>query len=405
MQAPTLINRLATLASGAWLGGLHLGQSLGWIAYAAALPGLFSLAGLPTAWLPIVLLADQLVFASVDFLGGIGVDLIHSRVRRLAWPMAAAGLVSALTLGGILAWPQVVRGSVGRVGLLGLIFMWAILSSILRGPTFSLIVRRERAQAHWLQLGMWTIGMAMTGMLTPFWTSWVRQADPLLPILLSSTFLLGSAISLPMVISAPKGIEPDTKTYKEASLLGTFVGALFLGGCTLSLQLATQINNVVLLPQILNRIADTDQRTLILALGGVGMTLSAPIVLLLNSRIRPGILLVSGLLVGLPALAGISLSASVATLGFALLVWGAAQTLAMCGGATLAAQIGGPRFTGLLFGIWWSAGALATAMRMAWLAWGPSQPQDLTATSFGGVALLLLSLFMGLPLLRYAKVK
>ena len=57
--------------------------TLGWTVYVIFLPGLLKLAGIDAAWLPWVLIVDQLLFAAADLATGIWLDR-SERLLRMA---------------------------------------------------------------------------------------------------------------------------------------------------------------------------------------------------------------------------------------------------------------------------------------------------------------------------------
>lgn len=142
------------------LGSVQFFFTLGWTVYVIYLPELLKGAGIAASWLPWLLMADQLIFATMDIAFGAVADRVTEGYRKLAHL------------------------------LLLVLAIWVISASVVRAPTMVLLAKRAKA-AQQAQLVTWYAGgMALASALSPFLGLLLKGADPRLPFALSALTLL-----------------------------------------------------------------------------------------------------------------------------------------------------------------------------------------------------------------------
>ena len=82
--------------SGPALAGVQFFFTLVWTAYVLHLPGLLATAGIAASWLPLLLMADQLVFALMDIAFGAIADRVAEVYRQLARLLLVLSTVSTI---------------------------------------------------------------------------------------------------------------------------------------------------------------------------------------------------------------------------------------------------------------------------------------------------------------------
>lgn len=180
------------------LAGVQFFFTIGWTVYVIFLPGLLHSAGVAAHWLPWLLMADQLVFAAMDIILGIYADRVAEVYRRLARLLLVLTSISVLAF---LLLPLLGAGSPGL--LLGLLALWVVSASVLRGPTLVLLAKRAKAAQQGRLVIAYAAGMAVAAALAPFLGLWLKGADPRLPFALSGLALLAAVVVLLRQVAAP----------------------------------------------------------------------------------------------------------------------------------------------------------------------------------------------------------
>ena len=174
-----------------------------WTLYVVFLPELLLRAGIEKAWLPRILLIDQLLMVVFDFGFGVAAARGMQRYGRIAPAILGVSLASCLAF---LLLPQ--AGSSAPL-LLGLTVAWVISSSALRAPLYALLSRHAATSERASIAGAMTLGIAAAGTLAPWLGLQLKGLDPALPFVVSSLVL--AALVLPLAAAArAAGIKPDS---------------------------------------------------------------------------------------------------------------------------------------------------------------------------------------------------
>jgi len=166
--------------------------ALTWTVYVIFLPALAAQVGLPRRAVPLILLADQVVFVAMDFALGVMADRVARQVGRLGRVVVAVTLVSAAAL---LLLPWVApRGAPGL--FLGLTAVWAATSSALRAPPLMLLGKHAaRSAVPWLA-ALTLLGLGLASALAPYLTLVLRGQDPRWPFALASLALAAATFGI-----------------------------------------------------------------------------------------------------------------------------------------------------------------------------------------------------------------
>jgi len=162
---------------------------LTWTLYALFLPQMAQRCGIPAGLVIWILVADQLIFMTADWLAGVYADRLAAATRRVGPVINVAGAVAALLLA-LMPW-------VAELGVpwlwLGLVAVWAASSSFLRAPAFSLLgrlggVSRKSGTVSW---GL--VGVCVASAVGPLLTTTLVQADAGLALLAAAASLFAAA--------------------------------------------------------------------------------------------------------------------------------------------------------------------------------------------------------------------
>src|SRR3954463_3690514 len=121
-------------SAGLYLAVVQLLFTLGWTVYAIFLPQLADAAGIPRKFVTWILLADQVIFAVMDYAMGVMADRVSQVIGKLGRLIVS---LTALSCAAFVALPFVTGA--GPVALLALIAVWAVPSSALRAPPLMLL--------------------------------------------------------------------------------------------------------------------------------------------------------------------------------------------------------------------------------------------------------------------------
>lgn len=173
-----------------------------WTLYVVFLPELLLRAGIEKAWLPRILLIDQLLMVVFDFSFGVAAARGMQQYGRIAPAILGVSLASCLAF---LLLPQA-GGSAPL--LLGLTVAWVISSSALRAPLYALLSRHAATSERAGIAGAMTLGIAAAGALAPWLGMQLKGIDPALPFVVSSLVL--AALVLPLsAAERAAGIKTD----------------------------------------------------------------------------------------------------------------------------------------------------------------------------------------------------
>lgn len=179
-------------AVGIYLGVVQFFFVTCWTVYVIYLPQLAAQAGIPAGWVPLILMADQAVFAVTDLFAGVAADRVVRTLGRLGAWMAGLTALSCLAF---VALPLVAPAASPAL-LLAITFIWTLTSAALRAPPATLLGRHVAKPAVPWMAGLMLLGMGLAGALAPYLTVQLRGTDPRLPFVLASVALVVAASAL-----------------------------------------------------------------------------------------------------------------------------------------------------------------------------------------------------------------
>lgn len=218
------------------LGGVQFFFTLGWTVYATYLPELLKGAGIAASWLPWLLMADQLIFASMDIAFGMVADRVVDGYRKLAHLLLWLTTVSA---GAFLLLPLLASVSPGL--LLAVLALWVISASVVRAPTLLLLSKRAKAAQQERLVFWYAGGMALASALSPFLGQALKGADPRLPFAISALSLLGAVFVL-LRVSGNQPAETESDAPPPLPFKTYLPLLLVLGLATFAFQLHAFVN-------------------------------------------------------------------------------------------------------------------------------------------------------------------
>jgi len=157
-----------------WVGVVQAILVLTWTVYALFLPVLAKHAGIPAHWVVWILVADQALFVITDWAAGVFADRLVAAAGRLGLAISVSALVSA----GMLVSMPTLAGAGQKELLLGVIGVWAALSSFLRAPVFSLLGRMGGTSRKSGAVSLALLGVSIAGAIGPLVTSSLQRFDP-----------------------------------------------------------------------------------------------------------------------------------------------------------------------------------------------------------------------------------
>ena len=163
-----------------------------WTVYVIFLPQLAAQAGIEKQWVIFILMADQVVFALMDYSMGVAADRVLGKFHRLGPSLVWA---TAISCGAFLLLPFI--APTGSVALfLAALLVWAVTSSALRAPPMVMLGKYAPAPTiPWVST-LTLFGMGLAGALAPYLTVSLRGVDPRLPFALSSIALVAAVSGL-----------------------------------------------------------------------------------------------------------------------------------------------------------------------------------------------------------------
>jgi MFS family permease len=178
---------------GLYLAAVQFFFALGWIVYVVYLPQLAQQAGMPKAWVPWLLLADQLVFLLTDLAVGLASDRAARVLGRIGRWVVAASLLSTLAFSA-LPWvaPQ---GS--PVLFAAVTLLWVTTTSALRAPPLTLLGRYVAKPSQPMMVAISGLGLGIANAAAPYVGLQLKGVAPQVPFLLSALGL--ALLSLGMI--------------------------------------------------------------------------------------------------------------------------------------------------------------------------------------------------------------
>ena len=157
-----------------WVGTVQAVLVLTWTGYVLFLPVLAKQGGIPAHWVVWILVTDQAVFVVTDWASGVFADRLVNAAGRIGLGICVAALVSA---GLLFSMPALAQAGQGEA-LLAAIGIWAILSSFLRAPVFSLLGKIGGASRKSGVVSLALFGISIAGAVGPLITAWLQRFDP-----------------------------------------------------------------------------------------------------------------------------------------------------------------------------------------------------------------------------------
>lgn len=222
--------------SGLALASVQFFFTLGWTVYATYLPELLKGAGIALTWLPWLLMADQLIFATMDIAFGVMADRVADGYRKLAHLLLWLTTVSA---GAFLLLPLLASISSGL--LLVVLIIWVVSASVVRAPTMVLLSKRAKAAQQGRLVAGYAFGMALASALSPFLGLVLKGADPRLPFAISALTLLAAVFVL-LRFSGSQPAETESDAPPPLPFNAYLPLLLVLGLATFAFQLHAFVN-------------------------------------------------------------------------------------------------------------------------------------------------------------------
>ena len=177
---------------------VQLFLALGWTVYVIYLPQLAAQAGLPKEYVPWLLLADQAIFAAMDWTLGTMAD----RMARLAGRLANAILFASLLSCGAFLLLPVVAPAGSPLLLVAVTVVWSATSSALRAPPLALIGRHVPGPSQPWASALFMLGLGIAGAVSPYLAVALKGADPRLPFALAAVALAAATVVMTRAIRA-----------------------------------------------------------------------------------------------------------------------------------------------------------------------------------------------------------
>ena len=212
--------------AGLWV---QLFLALGWTVYVIYLPQLAAQAGLAKQWVPWLLLADQLIFAVMDWTMGTMADRMAGAVEKLANTVV---FVTLLSCGAFILLPLVAPAGSPAL-LIAVTVIWSASSSALRAPPWVLIGRHTPGPAQPWASALFLLGVGIAGAVAPYLAVTLRNADPRLPFALSSIALAVATVVMTRAIRSnpnPAPREPQAGDPLRGKPVVLFLAAVALLG-------------------------------------------------------------------------------------------------------------------------------------------------------------------------------
>ncbi len=196
-------------ASLLFLGVLQCAFTLCWTVYVLFLPDLAARAGIGKSWIVMILMADQAIFAVMDWALGTHADRVAEHLKRLGLWIGALCAVSTLAF---VLLPYVAPGA-GAGVLVGLIVVWSLTASVLRAPPLVLLARHTEMSMRPKMAGAFALGLGIASALAPYVTLTLKGVDPRAPFLLAGLVTFVATLAL-VALPAPA---PQTPRATEAT--------------------------------------------------------------------------------------------------------------------------------------------------------------------------------------------
>ncbi len=341
----------------AWAGfGVQLFLALGWTVYVIFLPALAAQAGLDKSVVPWLLLADQAIFAAMDWALGVAADRMAPRIRRLANAVALASLVSCATF---LALPLLAPAASPALFIAATV-VWSATSSALRAPPLVLLGRHLPAPAQPWAGGLFMLGLGIAGSVAPYLAAQLRGTDPVLPFALAAVSLAVATLVLTRAMGAgPRGAAAPAASAPALQGAAPFLFAVALLG--LGFQIHFSVNAA---PAFL-RFASPAELEKLMPAFWIGFNLLILPASLVTKRLGGLAPMALGSAVGGVAAALVATAGSLPVLVALQFVAGASWGCVMMSAVAAALAMGRTGREGFVCGALWSLFAIAAFTRIA----------------------------------------
>lgn len=178
-------------AGGPALAGVQFFFTLGWTVYVIYLPELLASAHVASTWLPLLLMADQLIFAVMDMAFALVADRLADGYQKLARLLLWLTIISTVAF---VLLPM--SGKVSSNLLIAVLFIWVLSASVLRAPTMVLLAKRAKVAQQGRLVRWYAAGMALAAALSPYVGTLLKGVDPRLPFALAAVTLLIAVVVL-----------------------------------------------------------------------------------------------------------------------------------------------------------------------------------------------------------------
>jgi hypothetical protein len=341
---------------GVYLGALQFFFALTWVVYVIYLPELAARAGIERRWVPVILLADQAIFAACDWAVGVAADRVAGTMGRIARFVVTGTIVSCAAF---LALPLVAPA--GAPALLALIVIWAVTSSLLRAPPFVLLGRYAPAPSQPWLAGLALFGLGAAAAIAPFVAIALKGVDPRLPFVLSSVALAAATLGIVWAERTLGGRGAPSAPAPSARRAGAPGFLLAVALLAIGFQLHFAVNSA---PMFL-RVAKPEQLPWLMPVFWVGFNLLVLPASLLTQRFGGAAVMAGAGVVGAIALYATSIAGGLVPLVAAQFVAGGAWGCVLMSAFAAALALGRTGREGALTGGLFALLALAAFARIA----------------------------------------
>lgn len=355
--------------AGIFIALLQLVFTLGWTVYVIYLPQLAAKAGLPAAYVIVILLLDQAAFTLTDTLMGVAADCMTRIAGRLSRIVIWLTVISCAAF---LAMPFMADAGTGaRTGLIVLIGIWVMTSSALRAPPLALLGKFAAKPSIPFLSCLAMLGYGLAGAVSPYLGVVLRDIDPRIPFAVSSVVLLVTALAISWIEqqlraghlhAVPRTPINWRKSYGTLAFL-IVVAVLILA---FGYQLHFNVNSA---PLFL-RFAKQPDLEWLMPVYWIGFNIAMFPASFITRRLGGLLMMGCAGLLGAVAILAVENAANLNSMLAMQFIAGAAWGCILVSAITAATALGGQGSEGKILGLVFSATALATFTRIAAVAGG-----------------------------------
>jgi predicted MFS family arabinose efflux permease len=370
-------------AAALYLAGVQFFLATTWTVYVIFLPSLAESVGIRSDLIIWVLMLDQLVFAVMDTATGMAADQVGRILGRLG-PFIVAGTIASCLA--FLALPHAALGAGAAGGstlFFGLTLVWTTTSSLLRAPAWVMIARYAAGPALPWFSALSLVGVSVGAAVAPYLGLALRNTNPRLPFAVSSLTLLVTAVGLIWVEralatadgpttpaagpAAPAPAGPTTGgPWLGPQTRPALVAAFLLAAGVLALGYQTHIFFNAAAEYL--RFVPAGQLELLSPIFWIGFNLLSLPAAYLTPRLGGFPVMIVAAVTGAVGTAIAALAPNLPLTVLGQLVAGGAWGVLLMAGLAAALSLGRTGREGLTLGLWFSAQAVATLLRMSVVA-------------------------------------